>query len=180
MLTTPSRRGSGLLATWDLELTLLMNRSLSLRGVQPFFALISWLGNGKFWYALLVLLPLFSSATGRRATTHMLFVGIVNLVIYKLVKSLTQRPRPCNAYHQIMKGAVPLDEFSFPSGHTMHAVGFSIVAIAWFPQLTALLAAFTLLIALSRVILGLHYPTDVLLGAALGFAVAKLSFLFIG
>ena len=59
MLTTPSRRRSELLTRWDLGLTLMMNKSLALRGVQPFFALISWLGNGKFWYALLVLLPLF-------------------------------------------------------------------------------------------------------------------------
>ena len=180
MFTTPPRRGSAMLTSWDLGLTLLMNKSLALRGVQPFFALISWLGNGKFWYALLVLLPLFSTATGPLATAHMLFVGLVNLTIYKVVKSRTRRPRPCNAYDEILRGAVPLDEFSFPSGHTMHAVGFSMVAIAWFPQLTVLLASFTLLIALSRVILGLHYPTDVVLGAALGFAVAKLSFLFIG
>lgn len=180
MFTTPSRRGSELLTRWDLGLTLLMNKSLTLRGVQPFFALVSWLGNGKFWYALLMLLPLFSPGAGSRASVHMLFVGLMNLSIYKLVKSRTRRPRPCNAYVEILRGAVPLDEFSFPSGHTMHAVGFSIVAIAWLPQLTVLLAGFTVLIALSRVILGLHYPTDVVLGAALGLAIAMSSFLFIG
>lgn len=180
MLTPPSRRGPGLLTAWDTDLTRFMNRSLVLPGVQPFFSLISWLGNGKVWYILLILLPLFSSATGPRATAHMLFVGIVNLLVYKLVKANTRRPRPCNACEEIMRGAVPLDEFSFPSGHTMHAVGFSIVAIAWFPQLTMLLAVFTVLIALSRVVLGLHYPTDVMLGAVLGFLVARLSFLFVG
>lgn len=180
MLIPPSRRGSDLWVTWDTDLTRFMNRSLVLRGVQPFFALVSWLGNGKFWYVLLILLPLFSSATGPAATAHMLFVGIVNLIVYKLIKSGTKRPRPCNACEEIIRGAVPLDEFSFPSGHTMHAVGFSIVAIAWFPQLTLLLAVFTVLIALSRVILGLHYPTDVMLGAVLGYLVARLSFLFVG
>lgn len=164
---------------WDLNLTLFMNRSMSLRGVGPFFAVISWLGNGKLWYALLILLPVFSSTTGPLATVHMAFVGLVNLLLYKVIKSQTRRPRPCHAYEKIMRGAVPLDEYSFPSGHTMHAVGFSMVATAWFPALLVPLSVFTVLVALSRVILGLHYPTDVMLGATLGMMIAKLSLLFL-
>ncbi|MNV30971.1 phosphatidylglycerophosphatase B [compost metagenome] len=62
----------------------------------------------------------------------------------------------------------PLDEFSFPSGHTLHAVSFTIVALAYYPWLAPLLVPFTVLIGLSRVVLGLHYPSDVL--AATGIA----------
>ena len=68
----------------------------------------------------------------------------------------------------------PLDEFSFPSGHTLHAVSFSLIALAYFPVLMPILLPFTLLVALSRVVLGLHYPSDViaatLIGCALGGA----------
>lgn len=162
---------------WDHSLTRWMNRSLSLTGVQPFFAFISWLGNGKFWYALMLSLPFLFGRTGLQTSAHMLMTGLVNLTIYKLAKSSTKRPRPCNASKDIFRGAAMLDEFSFPSGHTMHAVAFSVVAIVWLPQVTLLVGAFTILVALSRVILGLHYPTDVLLGAMLGYAIAKLSFL---
>lgn len=180
MTSKPSARIPGNLASWDLNLTLFMNRSMSLKGVGPFFALIDWLGNGKFWYSLLVLLPMFWHATGARATVHMAFVGCVNLLLYKVIKSLARRPRPCHANEEILRGAVPLDEYSFPSGHTMHAVGFSIVAVTWFPALLVPLAVFTVLVALSRVILGLHYPTDVVLGAGLGMLVAKFSLWFFG
>ena len=69
----------------------------------------------------------------------------------------------------------PLDKYSFPSGHTLHAVAFSTLLIASLPQLAGLLVAFTLLVALSRMILGLHYPSDVVIGALLGWLLAKLS-----
>ena len=174
-------RNRALLAVvdWDYSLTRWMNRSLSLTGVQPFFAFISWLGNGKFWYTLIASLPFLFGDIGLRAAAHMLVVGLVNLTIYKLAKSSTKRPRPCNASAEIFRGAAMLDEFSFPSGHTMHAVGFTVVALAWFPQISFLVLSFTLLVALSRVILGLHYPTDVLLGALLGYVIAKSSFLLV-
>jgi undecaprenyl-diphosphatase len=68
-----------------------------------------------------------------------------------------------------------LDQFSFPSGHTMHAVGFSIVALSYHPELFWLLVPFAALVALSRPILGLHYPSDVVAGAALGALIASIS-----
>lgn len=180
MNITPSERDSRTYANWDADLTYRLNRLMSLRGVRPFFAAISWLGNGKLWYTLILMLPLFAAADGLQAARQMAMVGLVNLLIYKFVKSFAQRPRPFRACEEILAGTVALDEYSFPSGHTMHAVGFTIVAAAWFPHLAGLLLTFTVLVALSRVILGLHYPTDVALGAALGFAVARLSFLIAG
>jgi undecaprenyl-diphosphatase len=89
-------------------------------------------------------------------------------VVYKLLKRGTLRPRPYQVQASIAQGASPLDTFSFPSGHTLHAVGFSVVALAYYPSLAALLVPFALLTAGSRVVLGLHYPSDVLAGAALG------------
>ncbi|HET7766673.1 MAG TPA: phosphatase PAP2 family protein, partial [Burkholderiales bacterium] len=66
----------------------------------------------------------------------------------------------------------------FPSGHTLHAVAFSMVAISFYPALAWLLVPFTLLVASSRVVLGLHYPSDVLAGAALGAIIALASLAF--
>jgi len=73
-------------------------------------------------------------------------------------------------------GAAPLDAFSFPSGHTLHAVAFTMVAASYYPALAPLLCSFVCLTAASRVVLGLHYPSDVLAGAAIGAAVALASF----
>jgi len=76
----------------------------------------------------------------------------------------------------VQQGAAPLDAFSFPSGHTLHAVAFTLVALSYFPALAPVLVPFALLTAASRVVLGLHYPSDVLAGAALGAGIAGASF----
>ncbi|MEK7737966.1 MAG: phosphatase PAP2 family protein, partial [Pseudomonadota bacterium] len=64
--------------------------------------------------------------------------------------------------------------FSFPSGHTLHAVSFTLVASAAYPVLAPSLWLYTALVALSRPVLGLHYPSDVLAGAAIGALLAQL------
>ena len=69
----------------------------------------------------------------------------------------------------------PLDRFSFPSGHTLHAVGFTLLAVHAHPELAWFLIPFTVLVALSRLVLGLHYPSDVLTGAAIGTLMATLA-----
>jgi undecaprenyl-diphosphatase len=73
----------------------------------------------------------------------------------------------------------PLDKFSFPSGHTLHAVVFGVVALNYYPQLAFIILPFTTLVGLSRVVLGLHYPSDVLAGALIGSLIAGLSFLVV-
>jgi undecaprenyl-diphosphatase len=73
-----------------------------------------------------------------------------------------------------MKGYETLDQYSFPSGHTMHAVCFSMLLIASFPAYAVIAIPFSILIAISRVVLGLHYPSDVVCGALFGAAIALL------
>jgi undecaprenyl-diphosphatase len=55
-----------------------------------------------------------------------------------------------------------------------------VIAVSWFPALLPLLLGFTVLIAISRVVLGLHYPTDVVLGALFGMLISQLSLLIVG
>ena len=101
---------------------------------------------------------------------------MVALTLYKVLKRWTRRPRPFAADLRIHAWVAPLDEYSFPSGHTLHAVSFTVVALAYYPWLAPLLLPFTAGVALSRVVLGLHYPSDVLAatGIALGLGAASL------
>ncbi len=161
--------------TWDMELCVFCNRQSRHFTVRNFFRIASRLGDGIFWYALMVVLLLQYQANALHAVLHMIVVGVLGTLFYKFIKSKTLRPRPFNVYPAIKCVGKTLDQFSFPSGHTMHATSFSIIASFFFPGLAWLVVPFAVLVALSRPILGLHYPSDVLAGAALGAVIAAVS-----
>jgi undecaprenyl-diphosphatase len=113
------------------------------------------------------------------AALQMTAVGLVAALLYRTLKRWTKRPRPFRAHAEITPYIAPLDEFSFPSGHTLHAVSFSLIALAWFPWLAPLLVPFTVLVAISRIVLGMHYPSDVLAATLIGGGLAGISFLLL-
>ena len=164
---------------YELRICEVLNRISRLRSVRGFFVAVSRLGNGVFWYSLIVLLPIMHGSEAMTASIHMTLVGLVGVLIYKSLKTRLVRERPYINRATISLGTPPLDVYSFPSGHTLHAVAFSTVALSYFPHLAPLLFPFTLAVALSRVVLGLHYPTDVAAGAVIGLALAYSSFLFV-
>jgi undecaprenyl-diphosphatase len=137
--------------------------------------LASRLGDGVFWYALMGALLGWHGLAALPAVLHMIVAGLTGTLLYKWLKGATERPRPYQACPSICCLTAPLDRFSFPSGHTLHAVVFSLVATAYYPALGWLVWPFTALVALSRLVLGLHYVSDVLVGAALGGSIAALT-----
>ena len=95
---------------------------------------------------------------------YLLLGGSVGTAIYKFLKHKTTRPRPYQVHQVIVLGERPLDHFGFPSGHTLHAVMVTIVLGYIQPVLLAAMLPFMVLVALSRMVLGLHYPSDVIVG----------------
>jgi undecaprenyl-diphosphatase len=160
---------------WDERACARLNRAIRFRALLYLFRGASWLGDGIFWYSLLLALLLAHGADAALPVLHVAGTGLACTLLYRILKKGTLRPRPYQVHAHIAAGSVPLDKFSFPSGHTLHAVGFSLVAAAYYPVLAPLLAATTLAVAASRIVLGLHYPSDVLAGAALGASVALVS-----
>ena len=156
---------------WCLRLNHLCERG----SPRSYFAAISRLGDGVFWYVLMAALIVVDGVDGLAASAHLAATGVIALTLYKLLKRWTRRPRPFASDARIHAWVAPLDEFSFPSGHTMHALAFSLVAMAHYPLLAWLLVPFTASVAASRVVLGLHYPSDVLAATAIGTALAGLS-----
>lgn len=152
-----------------------LNRVLVYRPCQVIARTISRMGDGELWGVLIVSVAILPAPLGPRCALHLGAVALIGLVLYLLIKRRACRSRPCVQLSGLMHCPRPLDEFSFPSGHTLHAVAFAVVTLAYFPPLGEVLAVFALLTGVVRMVLGLHYPSDVLAGVALGGGVALLS-----
>jgi undecaprenyl-diphosphatase len=157
----------------ELRLCITFNRVIRQVGVRWLFQVVSRLGDGIVWYALIFALPVAGGRAAIDDALRMAIAGLAGLLLYKLLKRHLVRERPFITHKSIVRAGAPLDRFSFPSGHTLHAVCFAMLAIEAYPVLAWVLIPLALMIALSRIVLGLHYPSDVLAGAALGAGIAQ-------
>ncbi len=160
----------------DTNLCLAFNCTSEYRIVRHVFRVISRLGDGVFWYGLMALLIATQGVQAVMPVLHMAVAGLTGTLLYKWIKGKTLRPRPYQVRQDIQLAGKALDKFSFPSGHTLHAVVFSFVSLSYFPLLMPVVLPFAMLVGISRVVLGLHYPSDVLAGALIGLSIGYLSF----
>ncbi|MCC5793506.1 MAG: phosphatase PAP2 family protein [Chromatiales bacterium] len=145
--------------------------------VRGYFALASRLGDGIAWYTMLVLLALLGGQPALLASLHMGLTALAGVLVYRVLKDHLVRERPFVGCHGVEALTLPLDRYSFPSGHTLHAVMFTVMLNHYVPVLLWVVIPFALSIALSRIVLGLHYPSDVLAGGLIGWALARASLL---
>jgi undecaprenyl-diphosphatase len=159
----------------DSVLCIKVSQAGQYRIVRDWFRLISRLGDGVFWYTLLIGVLLVQGEAAWLPVMHIIATGLSGTLVYKWLKGKTLRPRPYQVLQDVWLTGKPLDYFSFPSGHTLHAAAFSCMTLAYYPSLAMLVIPFSFMVAASRVVLGLHYPSDVLAGAVIGIALSVLS-----
>ncbi len=139
--------------------------------------LASRAGNGPLWGLLIAL----QAWPGGRPWLALALVamGALHVLLVKGLKAAFARARPCECCEGVQALEARLDRHSFPSGHTLHALAFSLVLSAQDPRWGWLLWPLSLAIALSRMVLGLHYPSDVLAACLLGLMGGSLCLLLL-
>jgi undecaprenyl-diphosphatase len=161
----------------DVEggICLSINRLSRHAWVRRLFTVVSRLGDGGFWALLATVLLLQEGPAALPMVAQMAVTGGIGVLLYKVMKTRLARERPYISHGDIQCGTAPLDRYSFPSGHTLHATSFAILVSQFEPLWIPIVLPFAALVAASRIILGLHYPSDVVVGAAIGTALASAS-----
>jgi undecaprenyl-diphosphatase len=126
------------------------------------------LGDGWLWYSMAGLLLAFGGPQRYAAVSAAGSAALVGVGVFKLLKRISHRPRPCQIEPHCWSTISPPDKFSFPSGHTMTAFSIALVLSYFYRGVEVPLYFMATSIAVSRVVLGMHFASDVLAGAILG------------
>ena len=159
----------------DTRLFFWVNLLGQMPSVKKLSLALSRCGDGPLYLIGALLLWQFEPERGQHFFQITLLAFSIELPLYLLLKNAIQRERPSGSIQHGWTPAIrPSDRFSFPSGHTAAAFMFAWILAAFYPTLTGYYLLLAAAIGVSRVLLGVHYPTDILAGAALGSGIALL------
>jgi undecaprenyl-diphosphatase len=133
-------------------------------------------GDGWLWYAMGLAILLLGGKTRFEALGAAGLSSALTVLLFSQLKRLTGRRRPCQIAPHCWATLLPPDQFSFPSGHTMTAFAVAIPLSLFYPTLSIGLLFCALSIATSRILLGMHFLSDVVAGALIGTGLGYLGY----
>jgi undecaprenyl-diphosphatase len=125
-------------------------------------------GDGWVWYAMGLVILLFGGDARFLAVSSAGLAAGAGIGVFLFLKRRTGRRRPCAIQPHCWSTLLPPDQFSFPSGHTITAFAVSAPLILCYPALLVGLLFCATSVAVSRILLGMHFLSDVLAGAVIG------------
>lgn len=137
---------------------------------------ISHTADGFGYPALALILYLAEAPAAVPFIQVMVLAFALERPLYWILKNGLKRNRPSAILPNYRSAIIPSDQFSFPSGHTSGAFLVATLLALFFPPLAPLAYGWAVLVAVSRVTLGVHFPTDTLAGALMGGSLALFSF----
>lgn len=163
----------------DKTLFLWCNRYQQNRLILKLFREISRTGDGYMYIAIGVFALLLDPIQGLAFCTLGLAAFAIEIPSFITLKKWIRRDRPFVKIDTARNAITPSDKFSLPSGHTTAAFVMASLIYVFYPEWAGLAFAWASLIGLSRVILGVHYPTDILAGALLGISCTQLAMIWV-
>ena len=163
-----ARAAWGFIDTRDQDLMRRINRWRAPRWVRLWMVYATRCGDGWLWYALGIVLIVFGGSQRVAAIGSAILAVAIGTLLFMLVKRASRRKRPCQLEPHCWSTVLPPDQFSFPSGHSITAFSIVTTVGGFYPQFQECLLVCALSIAISRVILGMHFVSDVIVGSSIG------------
>jgi undecaprenyl-diphosphatase len=163
------------LAEMDTRLFVGLNGRHRSAGIDRAAQFISFTADGYLYALLALLLLLLSPAQGTTYAIALLLAFLIELPVYWILKNSFRRRRPFRVVTALRPLLKPADEFSFPSGHTTAAFMVAGITTVFFPAFGPFTFTWAVLVGLSRIMLKVHFISDVIAGALLGACIAFLT-----
>jgi undecaprenyl-diphosphatase len=152
----------------DQRLMRRVNRWSAPRWVRLWMLAATRAGDGWLWWAIGIAILLFGGAERFRAAGSAALAMGAGIVFFLRVKKAAKRKRPGEYEPHCWADLLPPDQFSFPSGHTINAFAFAVAMSRFYPELAPVLLFCAVSVGASRIVLGMHFLSDVLAGACIG------------
>jgi len=137
---------------------------------------VTRMGDGWLWYALGLILLVWGGHNRIIAVGAATSAAAIGIYLFRTIKTKSRRKRPCEIEPHCWAHILPPDKYSFPSGHTITAFAIALPVGICYPELQVWLFVAALLIASSRIILGMHFLSDVIAGALIGSALGMTTY----
>ena len=159
----------------DHKLMRRVNRWPAPRWIRVWMICATRGGDGWLWYGMGLIILLFGGYDRFLAVGAAALAAAVGIAVFLRLKKATGRKRPGTFEPHCWATLLPPDQFSFPSGHTITAFAVAVSLSMFYPSLAIGLLFCAVSVALSRILLGMHFLSDVLAGACIGALLAYLS-----
>ena len=163
------------IATRDHRLMRKVNKWPAPRWIRLWAIAATRAGDGWLWYLIGLAILIMGGENRLAAIASAGSAALVGIGVFKSLKKLSGRRRPCELEPHCWAKLLPPDQFSFPSGHTITAFAVSVSLSEFYPALLPALLFCALSVAVSRILLGMHFLSDVVVGAILGTGLALTS-----
>jgi undecaprenyl-diphosphatase len=163
----------------DTALFYWLNRFSSNSNIIKGIRAISKTGDGHLYICFGALLFWLDSSHGALFFYTTLMAYALEIPIYLILKQCFKRKRPTATLLNFNAHITPSDKFSLPSGHTAAAFLMATIVSSFYPTFSVVAFSWAGSVGLSRILLGVHFPSDVIIGAILGAGIASISMLLL-